>query len=400
MRNVKQIYLLVMFSIFYLTILLTTSCGVTGFYIKEGYEQHSNSVDESKVSKRILLIGDAGEPSLDQREPVLKYLEMIASRNPDSTSIIFLGDNIYPSGLPDKSNPNYSVYKNRLIEQVKVIQNSDATGIFIPGNHDWAKGKSNGYLNILRQENLIESFDDLKIEFLPDSGCPGPSVVDFSDDIRLIIIDSQWFFNDKLNKKSCRESEEQILLAEIKESIDSFNGKHLIIAAHHPLKSYGPHGGFFNWQAHLFPLTELSDYLWIPLPVIGSLYPLVRNLGVSDQDLSSAAYQNYIKKLESIIDDYSGVVVASGHEHTLQILEAPNENLYLVSGFGTSAHRNPVTKKESTILAAHQPGFIGLDFLSNGQVILDVYSVDDNQKLNKIFSYFATNLVTFKKHSN
>ena len=33
----------------------------------------------------------------------------------------------------------------------------------------------------------------------------------------------------------------------------------VIVTAHHPLATHGRHGGFFEWQAHLFPLTHVAS---------------------------------------------------------------------------------------------------------------------------------------------
>src|SRR5436309_11924013 len=31
------------------------------------------------------------------------------------------------------------------------------------------------------------------------------------------------------------------------------------------------HGGHFGWQDHIFPLRNIKPWLWIPLPLIGSV---------------------------------------------------------------------------------------------------------------------------------
>src|SRR3989304_5332456 len=71
----------------------------TSLYIKEDIEHSVPPADDSDILYRVLLIGDAGEPSPDFREPVLKALENQASLLPQKTINIFLGDNIYPYGF-------------------------------------------------------------------------------------------------------------------------------------------------------------------------------------------------------------------------------------------------------------------------------------------------------------
>ena len=49
--------------------------------------------------------------------------------------------------------------------------------------------------------------------------------------------------------------------------------KTIFLASHHPFQSYGTHGGYFSWKDHIFPLTAANENLYIPLPIVGSLYP-------------------------------------------------------------------------------------------------------------------------------
>ena len=48
----------------------------------------------------------------------------------------------------------------------------------------------------------------------------------------------------------------------------------------------------------MFPLRRVAGWLWVPLPFVGSLYPLIRTLAPSDQDLSSGPYRTMREALE------------------------------------------------------------------------------------------------------
>ena len=50
----------------------------------------------------VFLIGDAGEPVTN---PVLTLLKSEAQKYGKKASVVFLGDNIYPKGLPPKGHP-------------------------------------------------------------------------------------------------------------------------------------------------------------------------------------------------------------------------------------------------------------------------------------------------------
>src|SRR5690606_40732951 len=79
-------------------VIFLSGCSIS-YYIKPGLKDYHPEPDTSLIDFRILLIGDAGEPSLDYREPVLDAMEKQAMIIPEKTLNIFLGDNIYPFGL-------------------------------------------------------------------------------------------------------------------------------------------------------------------------------------------------------------------------------------------------------------------------------------------------------------
>jgi hypothetical protein len=349
------------------------------FFMQTSYSQTGSS--SVQVLKRILLIGDAGEPAEDIKEPVLIALENKASEIKDSTLIIFLGDNIYPSGLPRENDPDRKEYERRIDEQIMAIGKSDARGIFIPGNHDWDKGSDDGWEQIKREGKYVNDKQLDNVSFLPTDGCPGPEVWDFGNNSRLIILDSQWWLQDEGTRpetedSTCEICTEDRIISALDSIINNSKDKFILIATHHPLSTHGPHGGHFTWLDHIFPLRNLSKYLWIPLPIIGSLYPLIRGAGISSQDLASSEYQNMKNKIENIISKRIGLVYASGHEHALQVIKGKNENIYLVSGAGYWGHvEESLGEGEDTIFAGKYSGFMMIDFLSNGSRKLSVIKV-------------------------
>jgi predicted MPP superfamily phosphohydrolase len=339
-----------------------------------------SNIDEN-IFYKIILIGDAGEPEKEFKEPVLQALTMEASIPPESTLVIFLGDNIYSNGLPSENDPDRKEYERRIDEQINSIVEAGAQAVFIPGNHDWAQGNDDCWERIIRQAEYINDKENDNVKFLPVNGCPGPEVMDIGDQIRVIILDSQWWFQDENLRPGPSDSlcsfctEEEITDA-LDSVLNASRDKLVVIASHHPLSTHGPHGGYFTWQDHIFPLTNLNEYLWLPLPIIGSLYPLIRGSGVSSQDLASDNYQNFIMKVETILSKYSGIVYASGHEHALQILEGVNDNLYVVSGAGIWGHfEKALEEGDDTIFAGRFEGFVTLNFLMDERIQLNVIKV-------------------------
>jgi predicted MPP superfamily phosphohydrolase len=338
-------------------------------------------INQSDIIFKVILIGDAGEPAKDIKEPVLQALKTEASIDPDSTLIIFLGDNIYSNGLPAEDDSDRKEYERRINEQISAIVEAGAKGIFIPGNHDWAQGNDECWERIIRQAEYVNGKEISNVKFLPVNGCPGPEVLDFGDQIRVIILDSQWWFQDEHLRPSpadslCSSCTEENITKALDSLINISQDKFVVISSHHPLSTHGPHGGYFTWQDHIFPLTNLNEYLWLPLPIIGSLYPLIRGSGVSSQDIASNNYQNFINKVETVLSKYSGIVYASGHEHALQILDGVNDNIYVVSGAGIWGHvEKALGEGDDTIFAGRFEGFITLNFLMDERIQLAVIKV-------------------------
>ena len=85
------------------------------------------------IETTLLLIGDAGAPT--DRDPVLAALEREIAKGAASTTVVFLGDNIYPDGMPDSAAPSRKDMERRLDQQVRATDEASRV-YFVPGNHD------------------------------------------------------------------------------------------------------------------------------------------------------------------------------------------------------------------------------------------------------------------------
>ena len=315
----------------------------------------------------------------DHPEPVLLALKNEASLI-DSTVVIFLGDNIYPNGLPGKNDKMREEYETRLDKQINAVEDAGVTSYFISGNHDWASDNDIGWEQVKRQADYILSNNNSKIQFAPLNACPGPELVAFGSKINLIFLDTQWWLQEKgrPDPESCNCSiyDEVDILNSLDSLLNKSQNIFTIIAAHHPLSTHGPHGGHFTWKEHIFPLTEISSLLWLPLPIIGSSYPLSRNLGISNQDISSSVYENYITEMENVLSKYSGIIYASGHEHAIQIIDGVGDNTYIVSGAGSYDYRTrSIGVDDDTIFVGEYGGFVLIDLLKDDRIMLTVIKV-------------------------
>jgi len=384
----KLTYLLIL-SAATLIIFYSTNKSIQGNYINaEATKFGGINESDSLIANRILLIGDAGDPSLTGHEPVLLAMQKQAIKLEEKSFILALGDNIYPYGMPSLEEDERADAESKFKQQLDLITNSNINAVFIPGNHDWAQGTEEGWNAIKNEQEFINSKYFPQIKFVPENGCPGPSVVEVGNKIKIIVLDSQWWLHSgRKPLAGCNCNSENQVVQTLDSLLTAFTKDLVIIAAHHPLASYGPHGGYFSWKDHVFPLLNINSNLWLPLPVIGSIYPLTRMMGISNQDMSNSEYQHYILRIEGLLKNHKNIIYASGHEHSLQILNGINNSFYLVSGFGTSSHHTELSKGDRTLFAASQPGFMQIDLYKDGNVQISVLEVDEKSNPIKVFSF-------------
>lgn len=123
---------------------------------------------------------------------------------------------------------------------------------------------------------------------------------------------------------------------------------------HHPLLTAGPHGGHYTWKQHIFPLTDFWPWAWLPLPVIGSAYPLSRQLGVTGTDVSSERYKRDIRGVYRAATPWAPGVFIAGHEHSLQLHRDYTGAYYIMSGAGSAnkVDRVEADELDTVMLAA------------------------------------------------
>lgn len=332
-------------------------------------------VAENSLQYRVLLIGDAGQPK--QNEPVLETLRAWAEKSSEKTSIVFLGDNMYPDGMTEQKQHEAP---SRLGPQIDVIKSTDTHGLFIPGNHDWTNGKEIGYRAVLAQEKYVNDVLTRYPKFLPQGGSPGPAMLELPEQnpiVRIIVLDTQWWLHQHEKPKIATET----VIAELKKMLDT--ELPVIVLGHHPLQSYGVHGGFFDWKAHLFPGRLAYKWLWVPVPIVGSLYPLIRwHVVKSDQDLNGTQYKYMVAQLNTALSSRKKsplLIYASGHEHSLQVLKGDVTDYLLVSGLGSSEKATEVSHGDNTLFAHQHSGFMALDFLSKGEILLRIVEPADKE---------------------
>ena len=341
------------------------------------------------VAVSLYLIGDAGKPD-SAGEPVLMALRRDLASRRSPRVVVFLGDNAYPRGLPAPGRPGRREAERYLAAQVEVITGSGATGYLIPGNHDWAKHGVGGWEAIKRQEAFVDSAGGGKVLLQPGGGCPGPTVVDIGARLRLVLLDTQWWLHSGPKPRdpgsNCGADSESEIVDSLEAALKGASGRLVVLTEHHPLRSGGVHGGHFDWKDHLFPLRAIKPWLWIPLPLIGSLYPAARQQGISSQDVPSPAYQRLITAFRRALAAAPPTLYAAGHEHNLQVLSGGPARLELVSGTGIYGHTGEAVPIRGTLFARRASGFARLDLPRVGRARLAILEVDAKGDSREVFS--------------
>lgn len=351
---------------------LTAGCGGTRtFYADPQWEKVAPYPLQDR-QYTVFFIGDAGKPNIEGADLVLNALRDQIRRAGKSSAVVFLGDNIYSDGLPDPSDPSYPEAKARIDKQLKILEGYEGGIVFIAGNHDWNEGKEDGWARVMRQENYIEKklARTEQNVFLPDNGTAGPAEVSLDAHLTLLALDTQWRLHPHAKAEPYAESE---LSFRLHQALLRNRYKQILVIGHHPLFSVGTHAGYIPWYQHIFPLTAIKKNLYIPLPILGSIYVAARKWGASPQDMANKRYDALRRELFTAFQPVDRLIYVSGHDHSLQYFDHGRHH-YIVSGSGSKS--DPIPKKGATF-ASNQKGFFRLDFFAGGRIQVEAYTPEN-----------------------
>ncbi len=363
-----------------LLVLFLTGCAS----YKTKYVDQSDAEDlETKkdVIHTFYLIGDAGLSPIGGMNPALKNFKNRLDGAKENSTAIFLGDNIYPAGLPDPkdSTVTYLEAKSHLDAQLKTLENFKGKPLFIPGNHDWY---TEGLVGLEREEKYIQKMLDDKDTFLPQNGCP-IDVVEVNNNVTIIVVDTEWYLTnwDKrpdINDKCEIKSRDKFLL-ELEDAIKDNRQKTTIIAMHHPMTSYGPHGGEYSFKKQFYPKK-----LPVPVPILGTFVNVLRSTsGASVEDLQNKRYRDLRNKITTLAQFSNKVIFASGHEHTLQYI-VEKSTPQIVSGSG--AKKGTASLKNGARFVTGHRGYAVLEVYDDGSSRVRFYGVDEQDKEEFLFT--------------
>ena len=355
----------------------------------KNWKQAQQPTSDMKLKHSVFLIGDTGNAKLNEKPPLFNILKNHLDDAGQESSIVFLGDNIYPVGMPPKDDPFRTLAEHKLNVQLEMLNDYQGNIMFIPGNHDWYEY---GIKGVKRQEKYIEKHlnklkgiedyesDEWKNYFLPGNGCGDPQTIVINDQLVIVIIDSAWWVRnwdtDQNINEGCDIKSRSFFKFQFEEAVRKYRNRNVIVAMHHPLFSNGPHGGHFTAKEHIFPLTPINKKLYVPLPGLGSLISFFRGTVGVPEDLSNGKYKAFISDVLHGLTKNGNFIVASGHEHNLQYIEKSNQ-IQIVSGAGSK--QNPTVVGDGGEFGYGRKGFSKIDFYEDGQAWVEFYALNNEE---------------------
>ncbi|MCD9574349.1 metallophosphoesterase [Flavobacterium soyae] len=331
-----------------------------------------NAADTIKIAHTFYLVGDAGNADEEQAQQTLELLHQKLKKASKKSTLLFLGDNIYPKGFPSNNTEDKALAETKLTNQLKLAEGFKGKTIFIPGNHDWYSGIKGLEL---QADFITKNLNDKKA-FLPRKSCPIEDTK-IDSNTTLVAIDSEWFLEDWDNhptiNDNCDIKTREDFFKELESILNKNQEKTVLLAIHHPLLSSGSHGGQFSWKKQLFPLENK-----IPLPVIGSFINLLRKTsGVSPQDLQNKQYTIYAKRIKTLLQKQRNVIVVSGHDHNLQYISKENIQ-QIISGAGSKSEAARAINPFDFSYGGN--GYAALTLYKSGDAKVSFYGNENNKE--------------------
>lgn len=328
--------------------------------------------EPGQVDAVVFLLGDAGAAETGT-SPLLASLKgeverwSAALRRDSAVTVAFVGDNVYPQGVHNHDDSRFPTDSARLWSQVELLGGTEAMrrasiGLFVTGNHDWGNTTGDaGFQRVRNEETLLRDARTagFKVALLPTGGDPGPVYRDLRRNVRIAFFDTHWFLQER--SPDLRRQ----FFTRLRQTLDGARDREVILVAHHPFHSAGPHGAI------------IPGY-----HTLGVAYVL-KEAGALVQDLNSPPYDELLAGLRQTFDASKKppLIYAGGHDHSLQVLSGAGEfdpRFVLVSGAGSKS--SSIRMEPGLVWGSSQPGYMMLVFRKDDAVNLFVMTGDDRYR--------------------
>lgn len=130
-RNIKYLISFILISL-----LISCASYKPQYAHNETDEQYPN-LPSKPLQHQVFLIGDGGGTEAGKPVKTLEIIGKDLQKATKNSTVLFLGDNIYPHGLPAEGMLDRPVAEQNLMNQLAIVEDFKGKIYFIPGNHDW-----------------------------------------------------------------------------------------------------------------------------------------------------------------------------------------------------------------------------------------------------------------------
>lgn len=287
-------------------------------------------LSQTNVALRLFVVGDGGEPG-PRHDAVFGAVQRLAQETKVRALLLMPGDLTYPVGLPADCQASLTRLRQDYLSAVP-----DLPIIVVPGNHDHGD-LDLGTNALIAGRDAYFDCDAQRAAASLEQWAPATCPCDprWHDPVALGSV-GKWPLLSGLTlityDSQAALSRPEAVAAAVENVIDHEPaGQRLILMAHHPLESYGPHG-----YEHR-----------------------------SAQDVASAPYQAYVQRFSKLFRERASriLLLIFGHEHNLQYL--PGSPPELISGAGSKT--SPAgTPPRGVFGEGETSGFAVVDLLTDG----------------------------------
>ncbi|WP_205503511.1 BamA/TamA family outer membrane protein [Rufibacter psychrotolerans] len=286
------------------------------------------SLPSGSPSYTVLLAG-RWSPGQTAAAP-LPLLQAQLQQSGEKSALVLIGNPFQPATLPAVSAANRKELEAQLQRQLNYLQGYQGKIILMPGEHD-AKGRV--VQEVKNQERFIAQYLNNEKLVLPENHCPGPSEVALTDDVHLLLLDTQWL----LPNRRIDEEEEQ-------RGCPTTGGTATLAALDDVLRS--------NEEKNLL--------------VVMSISPQMKNL----------EYRLMHRQLAQMYTQHKGLVHAEGNSAALA--HQTKDSVHFVSA-GLGADSRKISKDATAHFSQASAGFAKLLYFPNGETWLEIWTAPDAQ---------------------
>lgn len=321
--------------------------------------------NEGKENQHVFLLSNL--ETVTAEAPIFSKLKKLIDAQDGKSTLLFLGDVIDQNGMAMQ----LSTEEIAKLKSIAALGEAADYSIFTPGDKEWDDGGKLGFQKI---EALEKYFKKEKIQVTPSGGCLGPDVIDIGDFLRIITIDTQWWVHryqkPEEENLDCPAFNEVEFWDELEGAMNDAENRNVIVAAHHPVLSFGQYAGHGLTKKHFLP------------PVIGSFVAGYHQSVGTKRDLTQDALVHFSNELLKRLERFPPIIYTAGHEYDIQ-LNYKDGSYHINSGAIEKAKYTGRSKYSQ--FRQSKPGITHLAFSPNGDVSMKVWNLTSNDDFEKSY---------------